>query len=476
VAIFAIYQIVKPKPPAPVTTVSFQVKTDPDGATVTVDDNNKGTTPVPLAFPPGHYRLKLSLPGYKPVERDLDVAPGFSPASEHLDALPAHLQVTTDVADAKLTLDGDLKSPSTPGAPLDVPELALDMPHTLQLASGNNNAQLSFSAMAARVPELQFKASGTTVSTFVLTAFGGKGRFYASSKVKLSLDGGQSYREVPAEGLDLDSIPSDAALMTQDDKGLTRPLATNAAQSPMVQVFFLGSKPAVSVGSLSIASPEADFVVLVDGRKVIYQRKGPPYLVSNVATGVRQVQIQKDGFRAEPSSIAVEVKANQAASVKVTFVALPTLLAIQGSIPGTRVSIGPRQVGVTDPRGELRTEMQPGTYTVTLSKDGYRSRNVNITMANGQAGTISPPQSRVDVITGTITLKKEPSRMRLSIKQTSGVPLEIPSAYDDAPDQLTLPVGHYILTFEAPGYKPDIVGPVGLTEAQNLNVDVKLGR
>ena len=475
-AIFTIYQLVRPKTPPPVASVSFQLKTDPDGATITVDDSNKGTTPAALALLPGRYTFKFLLPGYKPIERNWNVAPGFSPALEHLDALPARLQVTSDVADAKLTLDGDSKSPPTPGVPLDLPELALDTQHTLQLASGSNSAQVSFSAAAARVPELQLKPSGTTASVFVLSAFGGKGHFYASSKFKLSVDGGQSYRDGGADDLDLDSIPGDSTLMIQDDKGMTRPLPINAAQSPMVQVFFFGSKPAASVGGLSIASPEADFVVLVDGRKVIYQRKGPPYLVYNVATGVRQVQIQKDGFRSEPASAAVEVKANQFASVKVNLVALPTLLAVQGSIPGTRVSIGPKQLGVTDPRGELRTEIQPGTYTVTLSKDGYKSRNANINVSNGLTATISPPQSRLEVITGTITLKKDPSKMRLSIRQTSGVPPDSPLAYDDAPDQLTLPVGHYILMFEAPGYKQDTVGPIGLTEGQTVNVDVKLGR
>jgi serine/threonine protein kinase len=476
-AITAIYQVVRPKAPPRTASVSFQLKTDPDGATVTVDDSNKVTTPAALALLPGPHTFKLTLPGYKPIERVWNIAAGFSPSGpEHLEALPAHLQVTTDVADAKLTLDGDLKSPSTPGGPLDLPELTLGTQHTLQLAAGGTNALVSFSAKVARVPDLQFKANGTAAPVFVLSAFGPKGRLYSSSKVKLSTDGGQSYRDAGADGVDLDSIPADGALMVQDEKGMVHTLIATAAPAPTVQVFLVGSDGAVNVGGFSIASPEADFVVLVDGRKVIYQRKGPPYLVSNVAAGVRRVQIQKDGFRTEPSSIAVDVKANQVASVKVTFVALPTLLAIQGSIPGTRVSIGPRQVGVTDPRGELRTEMPPGTYTVTLSKDGYRSKTIDVKISNGASAPIAPEQSRLDLITGTITLKKEPSRMRLTIRQTSGVPMENPANYDEAPDQLVLPVGHYMLMFEAPGYKPDIVGPVGLTEAQNLNVDVKLGR
>jgi tetratricopeptide (TPR) repeat protein len=478
VAIFAIYQVFRPKTPPPVTSVSFQLHTDPEGAAVTVDDSSKGVAPVSLALPPGPHVVKLSLPGYKPVERSWNIAPGFSPSKpEHLEALPAHLQVTSDLQDAKLTVDGDPKSPSAPGVPLDLPELTLDAPHTLQLAAGGKTTELSFSAAAARVPDVQFKAAGPAVSVYALSAFGPKGRFYSSSKVKVSVDGGKSFRDAGADGLDLDSIPEDGALVIQDEKGMARNLAATAAQSPMVQIFFLGSKPAVNLGNLNIESPEADFVVLIDGRKFPYQRKGPPYTVFGLTAGTHQVQIQKDGFRSEPASVSVEVKPNQSARVSVNLVALPTLLAVQGAVPGTHVSIGTRQLGVTDPRGELRTEMQPGSYTVTLSKDGYRSRNVDQTLSTGHSATISPPQSHLELITGTIMLRKDPSRgMHLLIRQISGAPMETPTNYDEAPEQLTLPAGHYILTFDAPGYKQDIVGPIGLTEGQNISFDVKLGR
>jgi tetratricopeptide (TPR) repeat protein len=106
-----------------------------------------------------------------------------------------------------------------------------------------------------------------------------------------------------------------------------------------------------------------------------------------------------------------------------------------------------------------------------------RKRAADVKQA-GEALSFSAhaPVSRLNPFTGTITLRKEPSRMRLSIRQTSGSPMESPSVYDEAPDQLILPVGHYILIFEAPGYKPDTVGPIGLTEGQNIMVDVKLVR
>ena len=96
--------------------------------------------------------------------------------------------------------------------------------------------------------------------------------------------------------------------------------------------------------------------------------------------------------------------------------------------------------------------------------------------ASKSPATPAKAKKRLDLLTGTITLKKEPRRMRLSIRQTSGVPIGTPTTYADAPDQLILLVGHYILTLDAPGYKRDTVGPIGITEGQNITIEVKLDR
>jgi hypothetical protein len=120
--------------------------------------------------------------------------------------------------------------------------------------------------------------------------------------------------------------------------------------------------------------------------------------------------------------------------------------------------------------------MQPGTYAVTLGKEGYRSKTVDVKISNGPPSPITPPQSRLELITGIISLKKDPSRMRLRVNQIDGVPMEAPQVWEEAPDQPVLPTGHYTLTFDSPGYKQDIEGPIGLADGQNLTVPVKLAR
>jgi tetratricopeptide (TPR) repeat protein len=133
--------------------------------------------------------------------------------------------------------------------------------------------------------------------------------------------------------------------------------------------------------------------------------------------------------------------------------------------------VDPRSKWADEARRRLAEVDRSDFSNGTLSQ-GERAEATKRTEALAKAQM----KKRFDYFTGTITLKKQPSRMRLSIRQISGVPMQGPSVYDDAPDQLILPVGQYILTFDAPGYKQDIVGPIGITTGQNVNVEVKLGR
>ena len=70
---------------------------------------------------------------------------------------------------------------------------------------------------------------------------------------------------------------------------------------------------------------------------------------------------------------------------------VPATLAIEGALTGTRVSTGGRVLGVTDSGGEFRIELPAGSYTVVLSKEGYRPRTISQELSRGAQLTIGPP-------------------------------------------------------------------------------------
>jgi serine/threonine protein kinase len=457
--------------------VSIRILTEPAGASVTVDGETVGATPLPLTIAPGAHTFRFSLPGYQDAERVWPIAPGFSsPMPERLTPLPARLEVISELPKAALLLDSESKDPPAPGTPLSMPDLALETEHKLQFTVGNASVEISFQAHAAQPPQFAVTPSKAGVPTFLLlSTFQGKGRLYSSANIKLNLDGGNSYRDAGPDGIDLDQFPADAVLTFQDPAGATRTVAPSRDAVPTLQALFLASKPPAPLGSITIDSAESDFVAFIDGKRVPYVRKGQSYVVYSVAEGNRQIKLTKDGFRADPESLSVNVKANIPAPVSFRWIALPTQLVVQGSIPGTRVSIGGRTL-ITD-SGELRTEIQPGTVSVTFSKDGYKPRTWNSIVARGTSWLIPRSQAHLEPVSGTIVFnKRDPARgVRLTIEQTKGVPLEGPTTYDDAPDTIVLPVGTYNLKFAAPGYQPDTV-TAGIADSEKLQIEINLRR
>jgi serine/threonine-protein kinase len=459
-------------------SVSFQLTTAPPGATVLMDGKAMGQAPLQLSAAPGSHVFELSLAGYRPIKKTLKIAPGFSFAQpEALPPLPARLHLISEWPSTKLLLDGEAKSMPDAGAPLELADLSLDTQHRLEFTIANFAFSISFKAPAAHAPEFDVAIKAGAPPVLLLSTFGALARLYSSNKIKVSVDGGNSYRDAGPEGLDLGQLPPDGAFTIQDGNGVRRPLSASLETAPMLQAFLLNSKPAVPMGSIALDSSESDFTVLIDGKRYPYVRKGPPYPVYNIPEGSHHVQLQKDGFRTEPETASAEVKANRSSAIAFRWVPLPTALIIQGALAGTRVAFGGRTL-TTDARGELRSDIQPGSYTLTLSKDGYKSRTLEHTVALGTQWFVGLPQAHLEAISGVMAFnKQQPARgIRLAIQQLKGVPLEIPTTYDETPDELTLPIGNYNLTFDAPGYKSQTLGPAGLVESQRLNIPITLER
>jgi hypothetical protein len=420
-----------------------------------------------LTLAPGSHVITMSLAGYRPLERTWNIAAGFSPQGpERLEPLPARIQFVSDLPEAKLLVDGDSKTS----------DLTLNAAHKLRIESGSGALEAEFTASPAANPNVRVTPAKIAASAILLSTFDTRGRIYTSAPVKVSADGGVSFRDAGPEGLDLDPLPSSGMLTIQFANGPQRTLPVAVEQAPLIQAFLIDSKSAAT-GGVSIDVSEAGFVVLVDGKRFPYGRKGPPYPVYNVREGSHVIQIQKEGYRAEPESITAEVKENRFTPLKFTLSASAPALILHGAVPGTRVTADSRNLGDADEKGDLQVELRPDRYTITLAKKGYHPRTFSRQVTLGMQWAIAPPESRLDPITGTIEIQKEPSTgMRLTIRQIDGVPMEGPKTFEEAPTKLTLPIGHYVLEFSAEGYKSDPVGPIGLTENQVLKLPEKLVR
>ncbi len=90
---------------------TVRVNTAPAGATLTVDNQFRGQTPVTLALKPGmDHDFRFFLDGYRRASRSLSVKPG-SEQDLQVDLTPelGSLRITTRPADAQLFIDGKLR-------------------------------------------------------------------------------------------------------------------------------------------------------------------------------------------------------------------------------------------------------------------------------------------------------------------------------------------------------------------------------
>ncbi len=96
--------------PVPTTTGTIEIGSEPQGATVVIDDVERGTTPITLTLPTGEHSLVLRLDGHEPVTRTERIEPGIKRS-----ILP-WLRPSKDRPRTSRTGSGKPPGPRTPGS------------------------------------------------------------------------------------------------------------------------------------------------------------------------------------------------------------------------------------------------------------------------------------------------------------------------------------------------------------------------
>ncbi len=88
---------------------TLRVESVPSGATLTLDGQARGQTPQELSgLSFGDHQVELQLPGHKPFQQSVTIAPGRAPAPLHLElARLTRVKVTLDPPDLALLVDGE---------------------------------------------------------------------------------------------------------------------------------------------------------------------------------------------------------------------------------------------------------------------------------------------------------------------------------------------------------------------------------
>ena len=376
------------------TQTRVSISSQPSGATVVIDGQDRGTTPITLFdLSPGRHHLKYRMPGY--VERDrffrMDEGP-FIEKSETLVEEKGLLLLRTEPAGANILIDG-VSFGQTPRL---VTTLAAKDQHVVRFRKAGYQDQTITVRFDGRKPQVR-------TETLVL----------ASGTVDVQSE--PAGAEVTVNGivrgvtpLRVSGIPKGRATVKFKLEGFedeVRELAINAGDVQTLQIAMKGVP-----GTLHLVSvPEgARFYVNEEARG-----KGPLTL-TGLAPGDYAVRVELDGFGTATKTITIA----NGGSVREEFRLSNVMgrLEVRTDPVGAQLLIDGRPAGITksaDPAAEISDvlaieNLLEGEHTLVVRKEGYaetvrhpKIRNSKTSQANVRLRRIFLPDTEIVTARGS---------------------------------------------------------------------------
>src|SRR6185437_7900786 len=130
--------------------------------------------------------------------------------------------------------------------------------------------------------------------------------------------------------------------------------------------------------------------------------------------GTYKIQIKQDGYQDSPEQV-VQIKPGDTNTKPLAFAlaAIPQLstLMIQSAPAGADVVIDGQPAGTTDSSGGFSKQINPGSHSIALRKDGFDELNVSREFKAGESGTLSGEAMKSY---GTVAFKVSPDAARLT--------------------------------------------------------------
>jgi PEGA domain len=219
-------------PPAPPPTVQVLLNTDPLGAYVRIDHQDRGTSPVTARLTQGPHQFEILEQGYQPLSRTMDVQ-GASPLPVlALTPLPLKLEVLASGLRG-LKVQWDNQPPQDVQGDAWQFESSDFKSHTVEVFSGRARVKVTFDAAQHTLPIVNEGPPSTRLDVATVGSFGGEAHIELSfPAAKIEIDG-QSHAWNP-EGLDLDNLANGNHTLSWDERGTTRQLQFETGPGPDV--------------------------------------------------------------------------------------------------------------------------------------------------------------------------------------------------------------------------------------------------
>ncbi|MGE5569111.1 MAG: protein kinase domain-containing protein [Rhodospirillales bacterium] len=424
--------------------ITFEVRTQPPGALVRVDDKIVGTSNLQLTVSPGTYQLQATKDGYLPASRSITVAEGAAPVELTLKPMPQTVRLFTDAVEGQVTLDDQPPRDLLEGQ-LTIESVAPGK-HTVRIAARNSEAFFTFELAPGGVPVVTSPPVVKNVAALVVSSFGNRARIYSSiAPAKAEMDG-QPAGEVPAEGLELNGLtlgPHD--LSVSDGKTHLKKMI-EISPAPVVTAYLQSDQ---NIGTIVVMAGEEGTDVYIDGVKYRRQTgRGGQLRIPRTPRQYR-VRVAKAGFQETAEQTVQVVKGEERRLVfKMAALLTSAYLAIQGAPPGAQVFLDQNPVGTVQADGSFQLQTAPpGEHVIELRRDRASSQPLRRSFAAGQTVHLTPAEVAMRSPTGTLRFTIQPAGAQISVMPAGGGPAQTPQG-----NTMELDEGSYTVTARAAGY------------------------
>lgn len=432
--------------PAPPKFIDIEVTTTPPGARIRIDEEDRGTSDLRIALPPGPHRIEATLPGYEPAPMEFPVGEDKPKRiSILLQPQVQTVRLLTDMTAGTATVDNGSPQPLQQGQ-LDLNDLPAGE-HAIVVAEGKRRASFRVRVAPGAQPVLIGPVEATDLLAVMVATGPAETSVRASVPTPLAIDG-NTMGNMSAEPLVLKDVPAgDHELTFGAGADAKKRQVTLGGAASLFAFLIFESKG----GSLLV-------VAGVDGARVTLNGKPQSRLTARgqvrfaqLEPGDYEVSVSKEGF--EPAEARkVTVRKGEDTRVPFTLKAIPQLasLSIAGALPGTSVLIDQQPAGETGADGTLTlTGIAPGPHTVELRRDRHEKKSLQKTFAAGETLEMRGGEVALVRLPAVVRLQVTPADAAVTVKEEKDAaarPVQGP--------RVTLAEGSYAFTATAPGYTP----------------------
>ncbi len=411
-------------PPVPVP-ITF--RTEEPGATVKVDDNDIGATPVTVRVGPGPHTIAVAMADGRSAEQQIDIKPGTRRKMDMLLELPhqaggpSTLGVTSDPLNANVLIDGVAAGRTPYQGELASGEhlVAVEMDSRLRqerkvVAREGRDANVSFALPPLpRDPALAVESE--PIGAIVAVDGKDKGRTpwvaplaAGHHQLILKLEG---HREV---GTDF-TMPKDRDLSIK----LELPVAGSSGSH------------------LTLSSLPNGANVQIDGKEI-----GITPWSGELKPGNHKVGISSKGFLKEERVVPIQPNRDADVTFALNHEPGPGKLHVETEPPEAVVSIDGKQVGTAPFTGEV----PPGDHELEVTNEGYKTvaQQLNIEPGQQLSLKLALQQAQAGQVPPLIAVASDPMGATLFLdgKQVGVTPIKVRST--PGPHEIKLAMDGYI--------------------------------